>query len=558
MDDYSNCDRVWVAWLGPYQFFRNCRIRLSAVIGTRLSAVIRGKLALSARMPTCLHHQPKTQLQTIYIRARDKPVKISIQLFLYFHFGNTTMDYFRRTESKRSSISDSLSSVDESIQKSSQDCVKKGNESYVSSVATFPLETGTPTTNDGSSEMRIIPDGGLDAWMTVMGAFFGLFGSFGWINSMGVFQKYYETHQLSALSESTISWISSLQIFFLLFSGLFVGHLFDCFGPRYLIFFGTFLQVFGIMMTSISHDYYQILICQAIVAPIGSAFTFHACLSASSTWFDHKRAMVLGIVVSGSSLGGLVFPIVIRHFSSTSTYGWTMRFCGFIILSLLLVANVTVKSNNKPSGWTPLSWSTICKAFNNLNFILLAVASFFIFMALFSPFAYVVSEAVFHGVDATKANYLVSILNGSSIFGRIIPGLLADKFGRYNMYLVGIIFCGILTLAVWIPAQSFVPIAVYASFYGFFSGTVVTLLPSCCSQISDIKQIGTSVGTIFGVLGFACLSGIPICGMIIQDGSTQLQWTGMKVFCGIMVLCGGLILLFARMKLANMKLLVKL
>ncbi|KAK9238416.1 major facilitator superfamily domain-containing protein [Lipomyces kononenkoae] len=468
------------------------------------------------------------------------------------------MDYLRRTECSSSSILESLSSDEKSIRKSSEDYEKKGKDSYLSSVITLTSEPGTPATDEGSSEIRSIPDGGLDAWMTVMGAFFGLFGSFGWINAMGVFQKYYETHQLSTLSESTISWISSLQIFFLLFSGLFIGHLFDSFGPRYLILFGTSLQVFGIMMTSISHTYYQILICQAIIAPIGSAFTFHACLLSSSTWFDRKRAMVIGIVISGSSVGGLVFPIVIRHFLDVTTYGWTMRICGFIIFSLLLVANVTVKSDNKPSGWRPLNWSTIYKTFNNFNFIVLTTASFFVFLAVFSPFAYVVSDAVYHGVDATKANYLVSVLNGSSIFGRIIPGLLADKFGRYNMYLIGIFLCGILTLALWIPAQSFLLIAVYASIYGFFSGTVVTLLPSCCSQISDIKQIGTSVGTIFGVIGFACLSGIPICGAIIQDGTKQLQWTSMKFFCGMMILCGGLILVFARLKLAHMKILAKL
>ncbi|KAK9315121.1 major facilitator superfamily domain-containing protein [Lipomyces starkeyi] len=471
---------------------------------------------------------------------------------------HTIMDSFGRTESRQDSMSESLSSYEKSIRYSSEDCEKKGNRSYESSLVTFTPEERTPATDESSSEIIIIPDGGLEAWTTVMGAFFGLFGAFGWINSMGIFQKYYETHQLSTLSESTISWISSLQIFFLLFSGLFIGHLFDCFGPRYLIFFGTFLQVFGIMMASISHTYFQILICQAIVAPIGSAFTFHACLSSTSTWFHRKRAMVLGIVISGSSVGGLVFPIVIRHFSNHTTYGWTMRFCGFIILSLLLIANVAVKSNNMPSGWTPLNWSTICKTFNNFNFIILTIGSFFIFLAIFSPFAYMVSDATFHGVDSTMANYLVSILNGSSIFGRIIPGLLADKFGRYNMYLVGIFFSGILTLALWIPAQSLVAIAAYAALYGFFAGTVVTLMPSCCSQISDINQIGTRVGTIFGVIGFACLSGIPICGAIIQDGSRQLQWTCMKLFCGIMILCGGLILVLARLKLAQMKVFVKL
>jgi hypothetical protein len=130
------------------------------------------------------------------------------------------MDSFGRTESRQDSMSESLSSYEKSIRYSSEDCEKKGNRSYESSLVTFTPEERTPATDESSSEIIIIPDGGLEAWTTVMGAFFGLFGAFGWINSMGIFQKYYETHQLSTLSESTISWISSLQIFFLLFSGL--------------------------------------------------------------------------------------------------------------------------------------------------------------------------------------------------------------------------------------------------------------------------------------------------------------------------------------------------
>lgn len=55
------------------------------------------------------------------------------------------------------------------------------------------------------------PDGGATAWLTVAGASACLFVSFGWINCVGVFQDYYQTHQLSTYSSSAIAWISSLQ-----------------------------------------------------------------------------------------------------------------------------------------------------------------------------------------------------------------------------------------------------------------------------------------------------------------------------------------------------------
>ena len=63
------------------------------------------------------------------------------------------------------------------------------------------------------------PDGGLEAWLAVSGAFCCLFCSFGWINAIGVFQAYYEQNELSSYSASDVSWIPSLEVFFM-FAGV--------------------------------------------------------------------------------------------------------------------------------------------------------------------------------------------------------------------------------------------------------------------------------------------------------------------------------------------------
>lgn len=59
------------------------------------------------------------------------------------------------------------------------------------------------------------PDGGTAAWLCVLGAWCTSFCSFGWLNSVGAFQEYYQTGPLSSYSASTVAWIPSLQIFFI-------------------------------------------------------------------------------------------------------------------------------------------------------------------------------------------------------------------------------------------------------------------------------------------------------------------------------------------------------
>ena len=66
--------------------------------------------------------------------------------------------------------------------------------------------------------LRRCPDGGWDAWLTVLGAFLALFCTFGQLNAFGTFQTWYAGHQLRDLPPSTIAWIGSLQLWIFFFS----------------------------------------------------------------------------------------------------------------------------------------------------------------------------------------------------------------------------------------------------------------------------------------------------------------------------------------------------
>jgi hypothetical protein len=130
---------------------------------------------------------------------------------------------------------------------------------------------------------KSFPDGGAKAWLAVAGSSACLFVSFGWVNCIGVFQDYYQTHQLREYSPSQIAWIPSLQLFFMLAGGPFVGKIFDDYGPRYLLLAGTFFHVFGLMMTSVSKKYYQFLLSQAICSAIGASCVFYPAFTCVMT-----------------------------------------------------------------------------------------------------------------------------------------------------------------------------------------------------------------------------------------------------------------------------------
>ena len=99
------------------------------------------------------------------------------------------------------------------------------------------------------------PDGGFKAWSVVLGGWCCLFSSFGWINCIGVFQDYYQRNQLRTYPPSTVTWISSTQKFMMFVGAPLLGKIFDNYGTRFLLLFGTFFLVFGLMITSLATQY---------------------------------------------------------------------------------------------------------------------------------------------------------------------------------------------------------------------------------------------------------------------------------------------------------------
>ena len=71
------------------------------------------------------------------------------------------------------------------------------------------------------------PEGTLRGWLSVLGAFFSMFVTFGYLNSFGVYQNFYQRQFLQDYPPSTIAWIGSLQYFLIFGCGIFAGRLFD-------------------------------------------------------------------------------------------------------------------------------------------------------------------------------------------------------------------------------------------------------------------------------------------------------------------------------------------
>ena len=233
-------------------------------------------------------------------------------------------------------------------------------------------------------------------------------------------------------------------------------------------------------------------------------------------------------------------------------YPWAMRICAFLILGLLIVANLTVRSRHPPAP-QKLTKAQLAQPFRELDFVLLCLGFFFFTFGIFVPINYLPSQALDLGMDPNLVQYLLSILNAASLFGRLFSGFVGDKVGRYNIFVVVCFLTGVWILALWIPCKTTGGIIAFAILFGFCSGAYVSLIAPLVAQISPIPEIGFRTGIIFFIAAISGLTTNPINGAILgQSGS----WVGVQVFSGVFCLAGTVSVLLARVNRTGWKLAV--
>lgn len=133
----------------------------------------------------------------------------------------------------------------------------------------------------------------------------------GLLLAFGAFQTYYQQVLLLNQSASDISWISTICAFILLFSGVVTGILFDYGYLRPLLLIGSVLEVFGLMMTSLSSEYYQMLLAQGICVGVGAGMLYVPSVAATAAGLQpFRRAKFMGLIATGSGIGTYFFNLL--------------------------------------------------------------------------------------------------------------------------------------------------------------------------------------------------------------------------------------------------------
>ncbi|KAJ5890550.1 monocarboxylate permease [Penicillium subrubescens] len=309
---------------------------------------------------------------------------------------------------------------------------------------------------------------------------------------------------------------------------------------------GVLLEVFGTMMTSICKEYWQVILAQGLCVGIGAGMSFIPSVAIVGTYFSTRRSTALGLAATGSSVGGIIYPVVLRRLIVQIGLPWAIRVMAFIMFGTLLLISVAfMKPRLPPRKSGPL---INIESLRDTVFVLWLFAVFFIFIGLYIPFFYVEQYGINLGISRDLSFYMLIIMNAGSIPGRVIPPIIADRIGNMSVMIPSVLLTGILMLA-WISVESQSGLIAISVFVGLTSGSIQAVLPATVAFLCpDLSKLGTNIGMTLFAASLKLLISSPVASAILDHQRTSegdISW-GTFTFSALFILAGGVCLIIAR------------
>lgn len=260
------------------------------------------------------------------------------------------------------------------------------------------------------------------------------FNVFGINLSYGIFQEYYtssQTHLLDSQNQdalislvgaigSGLTWAGGIAISPMMAR---VNHV------QWLTVSGVVIMSIGLFLVSLSTRVWHLFLTQTILFGLGSSLFYFPIISIAPLYFDKNRGLAMGIILSGSGIGGLVYAPVLRTLLDRVGAQWTFRIMGMwnLALGIPIALAVKYRPGYRPQGRSRLSWELVKRG----TFINQASAAFLQAAGNLVPMYYLTSystSVLSHPRSLAAA--LLATNNAVNSLSRITMGFIADHLGR--------------------------------------------------------------------------------------------------------------------------------
>ena len=286
-----------------------------------------------------------------------------------------------------------------------------------------------------------------------------------------------------------------------------------------------------------------LLYALAVIIGLGSSFSTTVPVAIVLTrWFVKKRGTAMSITFAGSSIGAMILSPVIS--SLIAGYGWrmTFRFLGLGMLIVLVpLTFLIIRSKPSDKGLQPLGAGEApaadaaakaapaaeagipLKELQKKPVFWVYVAAIFVCLLTMGAL-YHMAPHVTGMLGAAAAARFVSIFSFIAIFGKLLMGVVFDRFGVKAGILMGTVCMGLCFVFLLI-AKTFTVLLFVALFYGLGSSHATIFPPTLTSRLFGTKYYGETFGFVnsFASLSMA-VNNLVYAAAYDATGTYTLAW----------------------------------
>ncbi|MFC1941615.1 MFS transporter [Chloroflexota bacterium] len=344
-------------------------------------------------------------------------------------------------------------------------------------------------------------------YVVVIATFFILMVSLGLYNVFGVFFNplLAEFGWTRAMTSGAFSMSMILHGVL----GMFMGGLADRFGPRSVVMLCGIILGLGYLLMSQVSTLWQLYLFYGLMIGIGMSGFWVPILSSIARWFDERRSLMTGIVVSGAGIGGLIAPPLLSRL--IAAYDWRISYIVqgsviilIVVLGVQFLRRAPGQQRQLPHGEYPAKLPggkpeaeavSLKEAANTLQFWLVFIMFFCFGFCLFSFMVHIVPHATDLGVSAIDAANILAVIHGTSIPGNFIMGGLGDRIGNRKVFFIGFIFLSVIMLWLVVATEMWM-LYIIAAIFGFNLGGMATSESPVVAGIFGLRSHGLLLGVL--------------------------------------------------------------
>ncbi len=314
------------------------------------------------------------------------------------------------------------------------------------------------------------------------------------------------------------------------FASIAWGSLSDRWGARPIVLIGSVLLAVSLMAASWTTSLIAFQILFGVVVGTATAAIFAPMMACVTGWFDTHRSLAVSLVSAGMGMA----PMTMSPFAAwlVSAYDWrtALQIIALVVAVIMIPVSFLVRQAPALADGAaaaspeeePHSSMTTSQVLKSPLFIILLLTNFFCCATHSGPIFHTVSYAITCGIPVMAAVSIYSVEGLAGMGGRVVFGLLGDRFGAKRVLVLGLLAQAFGALA-YVFAAGLGSFYAVAALFGFIYAGVMPLYAVLARENFPLRMMGTVIGgtAMAGSLGMA--TG-PIAGGLIYDALASYTW----------------------------------